>query len=375
MEGKALLFKYLGGVDAVPICLRTKDADELIRTVELLEPAFGGFNLEDIAQPKCFRVLDELRARLSVPVWHDDQQGTACGTLAALQNALEVVGKKLGEVRIAMIGMGAANVANYRILTASGVDPGAIVASDIGGVLHRGRADFESRQAEFPEQWRVCIESNADRVVGGVRETLRGADVCIAFSASGPGVIDPGWITSMAADPIVLACANPVPEVWPWDAREAGARIVATGRSDFPNQLNNSLVFPGLFRGVLDVRARAITDGMLRAVAGELAQIARERGLGDESILPRMDDREVHPRLAVAAALAAQAEGVAALSTSRDDLYAQAERIIRGAREATEALIGAGVIAEPPQPTREGGASSSGVSGPASSAGPDRSRR
>jgi malate dehydrogenase (oxaloacetate-decarboxylating) len=347
MEGKSLLFKYLGGVDAVPICLRTKDADELIRTVELLEPAFGAFNLEDIAQPKCFRVLDELRGRLSVPVWHDDQQGTACCTFAALLNALEVVGKELDDVRIAMVGMGAANVANYRILTANGVDPSAIVACDVGGVLHPGRSDYGSRRAEFHEQWRVCTETNRDGVVDGIQETLRGADVCIAFSASGPNVIDPDWIRDMAPDPIVFACANPVPEIWPWEAKEAGARIVATGRSDFPNQLNNSLVFPGLFRGVLDVRARAITEGMVRAVAEELALIARERALDEESILPKMHEPEVPARLAVAAGLAAQADGVAGLDTPRDELYAQAEQTIRTAREATDALVGAGLVEAP----------------------------
>ncbi len=221
MEGKSLLFKYLGGVDAVPLCLATKDADELIRTVEILAPSFGAINLEDIAQPKCFRVLDELRSRLNIPVWHDDQQGSATVVLAGLLNALKVVGKVLDDVKIAMIGIGAANVATYRLLVARGVDPGAIVACDRNGTLHRDRSDIEKQQAEFADKWRVCRESNAQQVKGGFADALAGADVCIAFSSSGPDVIRPEWIERMADNSIVFACANPVPEIWPWDAKQA----------------------------------------------------------------------------------------------------------------------------------------------------------
>jgi malate dehydrogenase (oxaloacetate-decarboxylating) len=348
MEGKALLFKYLGGVDAVPVCLRTKDPDELVRAVSLLEPAFGGINLEDIAQPKCFRILDALRTRLAVPVWHDDQQGTATALLAGLLNACTVVGKRLDRVRIAMIGMGAANVASYRLLTAQGVYPGAIVACDRQGTLHRGRHDIEARQDAFAEKWRVCRESNADGVVGGIADALRGADACVAFAASGPGIIRPEWVQGMARDAIVFACANPVPEIWPWEAKAAGARIVATGRSDFPNQLNNSLVFPGLFRGVLDVRARAITDEMAIAVARELAAYAEAGTLRDDHILPRMDDWEAFPRVAVAAATTAQAQGVARLSKSPAELHEGAARVMREAREASRLLVEAGLIRRPP---------------------------
>lgn len=348
MEGKALLFKYLGGVDAVAICLATKDADQIIRAVELLEPAFGGINLEDIAQPKCFQVLDALRSRLSIPVWHDDQQGTATCLRAGLDNALRVVGKDRRRVRIAMVGMGAANVATYRLLTATGIDPGAIVACDTRGTLHKGRHDIEARHEVFRDKWRVCVESNADGVVGGTGEALRGADVCIAFSTSGPGIIEPAWIRTMAPAAIVFACANPVPEIWPWEAIEAGARIVATGRSDFPNQLNNALVFPGLFRGVLDVRARTITDGMSAAVAAALASFTQTGGLREDRILPRLDDSDLHPRMAVAAAMAAQAEGVARLRRSEAAVEATARAAMRGAREATRALMRSGVIAELP---------------------------
>jgi len=344
MEGKALLFKYLGGVDAVPLCLNTRDADELIRTVVLLEPAFAAINLEDIAQPKCFRVLAELRARMRIPVWHDDQQGTATALLAGLLNAAKIVGKDLPRLRIAMVGMGAANVACYRLLTVSGVDPRAIVACDSRGALHRSRHDIEQRQEEYRDKWRVCVESNGDGVVGGVREALRGADVCIAFSKCGPGVIEPAWIRAMADDAIVFACANPVPEIWPWEAREAGARIVATGRGDFPNQLNNSLVFPGLFRGVLDVRARDIPDDMAAAVARALARYAEERGLREDAILPRMDEWEVHPRLAVAAASAAQALGLARVMRTAGEIDAGARRVMGAAREATALLMRAGLV-------------------------------
>ena len=348
MEGKALLFKYLGGVDAVPVCLRTKDPEELIRTVKLLEPAFGAINLEDISQPKCFRILDALRAQLGIPVWHDDQQGSATGLLAGFLNALKVVGKEPRRVKIAMVGMGAANVASYRLLTANGVDPRAIVACDSKGTLHKGRRDIEARQAEFVDKWRVCTESNADGVVGGIAEALGGADVCIAFSTSGPEIIRPEWVKTMARDAVVFACANPVPEIWPWDAREAGARVVATGRSDFPNQLNNSLVFPGLFRGALDVRARTITDEMAAAVARELAAFAQERGIREDDILPRMDEWDVHPRVAAAAAMTAQAQGVARLAKTREQVHQEAVKAMSDAREATRLLMREGLIPAPP---------------------------
>ncbi len=348
MEGKALLFKYLGGVDAVPICLGSKDPEDIVRTVALLEPAFGGINLEDIAQPKCFGILDRLRAQMTIPVWHDDQQGTATVLLAGLLGALAVVGKDIRRIRIAMVGMGAANVATYRILKAAGIEPGAVVGCDATGTLHRGRHDIEAHQDEYPDKWRLCQESNAERVVGGIAEALRGADVCVAFSASGPGVIEPAWVRTMAADAIVFACANPVPEIWPWDAAAAGARIVASGRSDFPNQINNSLGFPGIFRGALDVRARTITDEMAIAAAHELAACAAERGLSEERIVPAMDEWEVAPRVAVATALQAQRQGVARLATSADELHAAATRAVRAARTATEVLMREGLIAPPP---------------------------
>jgi malate dehydrogenase (oxaloacetate-decarboxylating) len=349
MEGKALLFKYLGGVDAVPIVLGTKDPDALIEAVKLLEPSFGGINLEDIAQPKCFRILDTLRAEMAIPVWHDDQQGTATVLLAGLINALKVVGKGMGKARIAMIGMGAANVATYRLLKAYGADPGTVVVCDSKGTLHPGRHDIEAQQGEFTDKWRICRETNGGRVVGGPAEAMRGADVCIGLSKPGPGTILPEWVKGMARDAIVFPCANPTPEIWPWEAKEAGARIVGTGRSDFPNQLNNSLGFPAIFRGVLDVRATTITDEMAIAAAEELAACAEERGLHEENLVPTMDDWEVFPREAVATALKAQEQGVARISKSREELYTQAEAAIRQAREMVQTLMREGLIQAAPE--------------------------
>ena len=348
MEGKALLFKYLGGVDAVPLCLGTSDADGIVRTVQALEPSFGGINLEDIAQPKCFAVLDRLRAALTIPVWHDDQQGTATVVLAGLMNALELVGKTLAAARIAMVGFGAANGAAYRLLTARGADPRNIIVCDRQGTLHRGRADIAEMKATYADKWRACTESNGDDIRGGIAEALAGADVCLAFSQPGPGVIRPDWVRTMARDAVVFACANPVPEIWPWEAQAAGAHIVATGRSDFPNQLNNSLAFPGIFRGVLEVRARGISDGMAFAAANALAGLARERGLRADRILPRMDETEVAVRVAVATAAAARAEGLAQADRSEAEVEAAARAAIRNARAATELLMREGLI--PPVP-------------------------
>jgi len=350
MEGKALIFKYLGGVDAVPICLNTKDPYAIIQTVKLIQPSFGGINLEDISQPKCFRVLDLLRSdpEVHIPVWHDDQQGTATVVLAGLLNALKIVGKKPEDIRVALIGVGAANVATLRLLIARGVKWGNVVACDSKGILHPERKDIEARKIECVNKWRVCLKSNGEGRRGGPAETMRGADVCIAFSKPGPGTILPEWVSSMAEGAILFPCANPIPEIWPWEAKEAGARIVGTGRSDFPNQVNNSLGFPGIFRGVLDVRARTITDEMAIAAAEELALCAEERGIHEENIVPTMDEWKVFPREAVAVALKAQEQGVARLSLSREELYDMAETKIRQARDMVQFLMEKELI--PPMP-------------------------
>jgi malate dehydrogenase (oxaloacetate-decarboxylating) len=345
MEGKALLFKYLGGVDAVPICLDTKDPDQFIATVKLLQPSFGGINLEDISQPKCFRILDTLRREMEIPVWHDDQQGTAAVTLAALINALEIVGKSLAEVTIAMVGAGASNQCIARLLLSAGVTPGNIIMCDSQGTLHRGRSELKEKYAE---KWEMCLKTNKNDVRGGSAEAMKGADVLIALSTPGPDTIKPEWIADMASDAIVFVCANPIPEIWPWEAKEAGARIVATGRSDFPNQVNNSLGFPGIFRGTLDVRAKTITDEMCIAAAYELAKTAQDRGLHDDYLIPTMDEWEVFPREAVAVALKAIEQGVARVVLDRDALYEQASRIIERARGEIQLLMDEGFI--PPAP-------------------------
>jgi len=355
MEGKALLFKYLGGVDAVPICLNTKDPYRILLVTKLLQPSFGGVNLEDISQPKCFRVLDMLRTdpELEIPVWHDDQQGTSTVILAGLINALRVVGKSMDEIKVAIIGVGAANVATTRLLLASGVKFGNIFACDSTGILHPERKDIEKRKMEFVDKWRICQQSNAEGRRGGIPEALRDADVCIAASAPGPGTILPEWVAEMADEAIIFACANPIPEIWPWEAREAGARIVGTGRSDFANQINNSLGFPAIFRGVLDVRATTITDGMAIAAAQELARYQEERGVDEEKLLPTMADWEVFPREAAAVGLKAQELGVARLERSYDELLSQARQIIGQSQDMTKFLMEKGLI--PPAPGSEAG--------------------
>jgi len=341
MEGKALLFKYLGGVDAVAICLATQNQQEFIRTVQLLEPSFGAINLEDIAQPRCFRILDELRRTMTIPVWHDDQQGSATALLAGLIGALKVAGKEIDSIRIAMIGMGAANFATYRLLKAYGVKPEQIAAVDSRGTLHRKRRDIEEHRDEFREKWSVCMETNPDGLTGGIEQALRGADVCIAFARSQPGMIQQAWIRVMARNAIVFACANPEPEIWPEEAKAAGARVVATGRGDFPNQLNNSLVFPGIMRGTLDARASTITDEMAIAAALELARYAEERGLREDAILPKMGDWQIVPRVAAAAALKAQEQGLAGIIRSREEWIRLATERVRESRRICEAVVGA----------------------------------
>jgi len=347
MEGKALLYKYLGGVDAWPIMLDTKDPDKIIETVLLIQPGFGGVNLEDLSQPKCFRILDTLRSRAEIPVWHDDQQGTATVTLAGLLNALKIVGKKLSEVSIVFVGSGASNVACARLIFNSGADAARCRVVDSKGILHKGRSDIELRKAEFVDKWKMCQSTNAEGRQGGIPEAMKGADVVIALSKPGPGTLLPEWIRAMADGAIVFAMANPVPEIWPWEAEEAGAAIVATGRSDFPNQVNNSLGFPGIFRGTLDVRATTITDPMCVAAAEALAGMAAEKGLNPHYILPTMDEWEVFPREAAAVAAKAVEEGVARKPLSYDEELANASEIIRRSRNLTQSMMKEDFILDP----------------------------
>ncbi|NOZ86044.1 MAG: NADP-dependent malic enzyme [Deltaproteobacteria bacterium] len=349
MEGKAILFKYLGGVDAFPLCLDTKDPDELIKTVLLLQPSFGGVNLEDISQPKCFKVLDTLRQEARIPIWHDDQQGTAAVTLAGLINALKLVGKDISQIKVTMVGSGAANIAIARLLIKAGVDPKLMLLVDSKGILHRDRRDRQTIMENFHEKWKFCELTNPDCKSGGIAEAMNGADVTISLSKPGPGFIKQEWIASMARDSIVFTCANPVPEIWPWEAKEAGARIVATGRSDFPNQVNNSLGFPGIFRGTLDVRARTITDEMCIAAAEELAACAADRGMTEDHLIPTMDEWEVYPREAAAVGAKAVEQGVAGIPLAKEEIYNIAEEKIRKARKDLEVLVDAGLIPMPPE--------------------------
>ena len=346
MEGKSILFKYLGGVDCVPIALRTKNPDEFIRTAKLLEPSFGGFNLEDISQPKCFRILDTLRAEMNVPVWHDDQQGTAAVTYAGLVNALKFVGKDIAKVKVVFLGAGASNIAISRVCIKGGVTAENAIMCDSKGTLHKGRTELKT---EFKEKWHMAEISNKWDERGTIVDAIKDADVLIALSTPGPNTVKPEWIKSMAKDAVVFVCANPIPEIWPWDALEAGAAVVATGRSDFPNQVNNSLGFPGIFRGTLDVQAKTITDEMCIAAALELAKVAEDRGLKQDYLVPTMDDWEVFPREAVAVGMKAIEQGVARITMTRDELLKKSTATIKQARELVQSLMKEGFI--PPAPS------------------------
>ncbi|MBM4154171.1 MAG: NADP-dependent malic enzyme [Lentisphaerae bacterium] len=348
MEGKALLFKYLGGVDAFPLMLDTKDPQRIIEFVLAAQPSFGGINLEDIAQPKCFEILDALREKAEIPVWHDDQQGTATVILAGLINALKVVGKRIGDVGIAFVGAGASNSAAARLIFGRGGDPGRCMIVDSRGILGAHRTDVEAVKDRFAAKWNLCRTTNAEGRRGGIEEALRGMDVVIGCSTPGPGTIKPEWVRAMKPGAIVFACANPIPEIWPWEAAEAGVTVFATGRSDFPNQVNNSLCFPGLFRGALDVRARTITDEMCFAAAESLASSAGSDIRADR-ILPTMDDWEVFPREAADVGVRAQELGLARTKRSWQDLFDHASRMIRRSRGMTAEAMRRGDIPAAPE--------------------------
>jgi len=331
MEGKALLFKYLGGVDAVPLPIRTKDPDKIVETVKYLEPAFGGINLEDIESPKCFYVLEKLREIMEIPVWHDDQQGTAGATLAGLITALELTGRNPRDTRVLLFGAGAANIATARILNKFGIPYDNMVVTDSRGPLYRGRPDEEEMKVENPWKYELLKKTNKDNV-SSTEKAFDGMDVVIAASKPGPGVIKPEWIKRMNKDPIVFALANPVPEIWPDEAKKAGAKIVATGRSDLPNQVNNSLIFPAVFRGALDVRAKTITDEMVIAAARELAAYVREKGASEDYIIPRMTEWEVYPRVAAAVGVTAVSQGVARIRKTFEELHESAKTTLERTR-------------------------------------------
>ena len=348
MEGKALLFKYLGGVDAFPLVVKERDPDKFIYIVKALEASCGAINLEDIESPKCFYILEKLQEMLDIPVWHDDQQGTALVIIGALINALKIVGKKIDQVKISLIGSGAANIATYRYLKVAGANPKNIVAVDSKGIIHREREDVETLQKENRWKYQIALESNAEGVKGGIAESLKGADVVIAASKPGPGVIKKEWVKEMNKDAIVFAAANPVPEIWPWEAKEAGARIVATGRSDFPNQINNSIGFPAVFRGVLTVRARKMTDEMFIAAAYAIAKYSEDTGIHEERIIGNMTETELYVREAMAVAEKAMELGYARRKMSRDELEHEVRALIERPSKYMDIALKAGLIQEHP---------------------------
>ncbi len=348
MEGKGLLFKYLGGVDAVPIPLATKDPEKIIETVKLITPNFGGINLEDISQPKCFYILQRLRKECEIAVWHDDQQGTATINVAGVINALKVVGKKMADAKITLVGAGASNIRTAKVLLDAGAQAKNLILVDSKGIICKHRSDIEAVSKDYVEKWELAQVTNAEDRHGGIAEGMKDADVVISASKSEPGMIKKEWVSSMANDAIIFAIANPLPEIWPWEAQEAGARIIATGRSDFPNQVNNSLGFPGIFRGTLDVRAKTITDEMCIAAATELARFQEARGLDEDHIVPTMDDLEVFVSEAVAVAMKAQEQGVARVKRTRQDLHDFAYTTIKRAHDETRTLMQDGYIRAPP---------------------------
>ncbi|MGI6604456.1 MAG: NAD(P)-dependent malic enzyme [bacterium] len=289
MEGKAVLFKAFAGVDAFPLCLATQDVDAIVETVKLLAPGFGGVNLEDISAPRCFTIEERLKKELNIPVFHDDQHGTAVVVLAALMNALRVAGKDLTEVTVTINGAGAAGVAITRLLSQVGVTD--IILCDRAGIIYPGRPNNNSIKEE------MAAFTNKEKIKGDLEDAVKGRDVFIGVSA--PGVLSANMVRTMAKQPVIFALANPEPEIWPDEARAAGAVVVGTGRSDFPNQINNVLAFPGIFRGALDARAPQITESMKLAAARALADIVAEE-LSPEYCLPEAFDSRVAPAVAAA---------------------------------------------------------------------------
>ncbi len=325
MEGKSLIYKEFGGVNAVPIPIETKEVDEFVNVVKNISVTSGGIHLEDIESPFCFEVLERLQEELKVPVWHDDQQGTAAATLAGLINATKLADKELKKSRIVLIGAGAANIALFRILEKYGVDTGNIIIGDSKGPLYNGRDDIEIIKTTNRWKYEAMKKSNKDSITDA-DSSFEGADIVVGFSREGS--IKPEWIRKMNTKPIVFANANPNPEISPEEAYKAGAYIVSTGRSDYPNQINNSLIFPGLFRGVLDSKAKKIDDFTAVAAAEELAKFAQEKGLKKEYIVPNMGEREIYPRIAAAVAEDSIRRGLSEMKESREYFYNKAKKVI-----------------------------------------------
>lgn len=301
MEGKCVLFKAFGDVDAIPLCVRTKDVEEIVKTVSLLAGSFGGVNLEDISAPRCFEIEKRLKEVCDIPIFHDDQHGTAVVTLAGLINALKLTGKKIEEVKIVTSGAGAAGIAIIKLLISMGAKN--VIMTDREGAIYKGRENLNPIKMEMAEITNLSMEK------GSLSDVIKNADVFIGVSA--PGTLSKDMVKSMAEKPIIFACANPIPEIFPEDAKEAGAAVVSTGRSDFPNQINNVLCFPGIFRGALDVRAKDINDEMKVAAAYAIAELVSDQELNAEYILPAAFDKRVKDAVAKAVAEAAKKSGVA----------------------------------------------------------------
>lgn len=301
MEGKCVLFKAFGDVDAIPLCVRTKDVEEIVKTVSLLAGSFGGVNLEDISAPRCFEIEKRLKEICDIPIFHDDQHGTAVVTLAGLINALKLTGKKIEEVKIVTSGAGAAGIAIIKLLLSMGAKH--VIMTDREGAIYKGRENLNPIKMEMAEVTNLSMEK------GSLSDVIKNADVFIGVSA--PGTLNKDMVKSMAEKPIIFACANPIPEIFPEDAKEAGAAVVSTGRSDFPNQINNVLCFPGIFRGALDVRAKDINDEMKVAAAYAIAELVSDQELNAEYILPAAFDERVKDAVAKAVAEAAKKSGVA----------------------------------------------------------------
>lgn len=353
MEGKAFLMKYLGGVDAVALCIDSRDEtgknnpDKIIDFVKMAQHSFGAVNLEDISQPNCFKVLDVLREECEIPVWHDDAQGTACVTLAGLINALKLTNRKIEETKIVLYGAGASNTTIARLIIADGAKPENLIMFDSKGSLNIDRKDIEDDK-RFYRKWELCLTTNKANLKT-MEEAMKGADVLISLSTPGPDTIKKEWIQLMAEKSIVFVCANPVPEIYPYAAKEAGAYIVATGRGDFPNQVNNSIGFPGILKGALMVRAKKITDNMAIAAAHSLADFAEKRGINIENIVPTMNEMEVFPREAADVAMQAIKDGVARVIISEEEAYETAKKDIKYAHDLLNSLTKEGYINNPPQ--------------------------
>ncbi|MDR1904825.1 MAG: NADP-dependent malic enzyme [Treponema sp.] len=352
MEGKAMIMKYLGGIDAVALCVDSRGSDgknnpdKIIEFVKMAQHSFGAINLEDISQPNCFKVLDELREACEIPVWHDDAQGTACITLAGLLNALKLAGKKLSDSKIVLLGAGASNTTIARLILADGGAPAKMCVFDSKGGLHQGREDIQKDKRNY-RKWEICEKTNPGRITK-IEDAIKGADVLIALSTPGPDTVKREWIRSMANKAIVFACANPVPEIWPYAAQEEGAFIVATGRGDFPNQVNNSVCFPGILKGALLVRSRKISDGMAIRCAHSIADFSEKRGITPDNIVATMEETDVFAQEAADVAEQAVKEGLARIELSWDEVYKRAKQDISDARAVVEDLKKLGHIKEPP---------------------------